>query len=327
MNDFDFISNEKVINRLGCLLDSGHFPHAIILEGDDGVGKRTLARFLAQALVCRNENKPCGECNQCKKAAARLHPDIYEYSAPGGPGSFHIDKIREIINDVYITPNEAEYKVYILGNAHCMNAAAQNALLKVLEEPPSYVVFILTANNKSAMLQTILSRCVAEMIDGADEVEGAKYICRHNEDINYENAKAALEIFNGNIGKAIDSLADSRSAELAQVCCNICKTLVDDSEYALLCECAAFQKDKNAIIFSCDFLKNIFRDALVYTDGCTLMSGQRETVRYLKSKLTAKKLIDLIDVCDKLKALALMNANNTVLITKICYSLRQAVGR
>lgn len=323
----DFISNERIIEQLGYLIDTKRFPHAVVIEGEQGLGKRTLARSLATALVCRGEEKPCMKCAQCHKAEERIHPDIFEYSAQGGANSFHVSVIREIVKDAYVQPNEAEFKIYILGNAECMSISAQNALLKVLEEPPQYVVFILTAQSKSMLLETVISRSVVVSLESVDIDKGAGYISSHFENIGYGEAKRALETFNGNIGKTIDSFSDSKQNELAQICCDICRTLVNDSEYSLLCACSVFQRDRNAVVFACDFLKNIFRDALAYRENGDFLSGQRETARLLKTKLTRQKLIDLMNVCDTLKETALMNSNNSILITKICYSLRQAVGR
>ena len=122
MNFKYFLGNEKVKEQISYLINSSRLPHAIIIEGEEGTGKRTLAREIAAALVCRGSGEaPCYECSQCNKAVKGVHPDIYEYSASGGARSFHVDAVREIINDVYMSPNEADYKVYILGNAHCMN--------------------------------------------------------------------------------------------------------------------------------------------------------------------------------------------------------------
>lgn len=327
MKALDFIGNEKIIEQLGCLIDTGRFPHAVVIEGEQGIGKRTLARLLATALVCRGEDKPCCECTQCRKAKEKIHPDIFEYSAQGGVNSFHVDVIRDVVKDAYVQPNEAQHKVYILGNADCMSVSAQNALLKVLEEPPQYVVFILTAKSKSMLLETVLSRSVVVSLEGVDVCKGAGFISSKLENVSRDDAKAALEMFNGNIGKAIDSFSDGKENELAKVCCDICRVLVDGSEYALLCLCAVFQKDRNSIVFACDFLKNIFRDALVYGTNSDFLSGQRETAKFLKTKLTRQKLVDLMNVCDTLKEMAIMNSNNSILITKICYSLRQAAGR
>lgn len=326
MKNLDFISNERVIEQLGVFVDSKRFPHALIIEGEQGLGKRTLARKLAQALVCRGEEAPCGECSQCKKACEGVHPDVFEYSASGGANSFHVDVVRNVINDAYVKPNEAEKKVYILGNADCMSASAQNALLKVLEEPPSYVVFILTVKSKSMMLETILSRSVVVSLEGVEINKGVGYICDNTDGIDFNSAKSALETFNGNIGKTIESFNDERTRELTKTCCEICRALVDSSEYKVMCSISAFQKDRSAVIFACDFMKNIFRDALVF-ESQSLISGQTELAQLLSRKLTRKKLIDLIDVCDKLKSMALMNSNNALLITKFCYSLMEAVGK
>lgn len=327
MKALDFVGNNRVIDQLGCLIDSGRFPHALIIEGEQGLGKRTLARQLAAALVCRSESKPCMECAQCRKAVQNIHPDIFEHSASGGANSFHVDVVRNVISEAFVQPNEAEYKVYVLGNADCMSVSAQNALLKVLEEPPSYVVFILTASSKSMMLETVLSRSVVVTLEGVSLDDGVKYISNHFDDVDESNIKANLEAFNGNIGKAIDALQEGKTGDLTNVCIDLCKALVNDNEYALLTACSVFQKDRQGIVFAMELLKNIFRDALVYSSGCDLISGQLETITLLKNKLTRQKLIDLIAICDKLKEMALMNSNNSLLITKICYSLREAVGR
>lgn len=327
MKELDFVGNMRVIEQLGCLIDSKRFPHALIIEGEHGLGKKTLARKLAGALVCRGDDKPCGACKQCRKAEQGIHPDIIEHIAEGGSNSFHVNTVRDVVNDAFMRPNEADYKVYILGNAECMNLSAQNALLKILEEPPEYVVFIMTVSSKSMMLETVLSRSVVVSLEGVDIHKGAEYIAAHIENVDVSLAARQLETFNGNIGKALGSLQNGKVSEITELCVNICGALVNDSEYSLLTACASFQNDRQSIVLAMDFLKNIFRDALVYKPSGELLSGQTETVTMLKNKITRQKLIDLIAICDKLKEMALKNSNNSLLITKICYSLRQAIGR
>lgn len=325
MKQLDFVGNKRVIEQLGALIDSKRFPHALIIEGEQGLGKKTLARLLASALVCRSEDKPCMQCTQCHKAKEHIHPDIFEHTATGGANSFHVSVVRDVINDVYMKPNEAEFKVYILGNAHCMNASAQNALLKVLEEPPSYAVFILTVESKSMMLETVLSRSVVVSLEGVDIDEGASYMLSHFDDIDKSSAKSNLEVFNGNIGKALDGVTQGRTGELTNICIDLCNALVEDNEYSLVKTIAPLQNDRQGIVFVMELMKNIFRDALVNTND--YISGQTATITMLKNKVTRQKFIDLIGICDKLKEMALMNTNNALLLTKICYSLRQAIGR
>ncbi len=327
MKKTDFAGNKRVIEQLGYLIDSGRFPHALVIEGEQGMGKRTLARLLAAALVCRENEKPCGECSQCRKAIKGIHPDIFEHSAEGGANSFHVSVVRQVVSDAVVQPNEGEHKVYILGNADCMSVSAQNALLKVLEEPPAYVIFILTAQSKSALLETVLSRSVVISLEGVSAQEGAEYICRHKEGVEFQQAFSAVQNLNGNIGKAIDSLENGKESEIIEVCCNMCRALVQDSEYALLNYCGVFQKERQSIAFACSVLKNIFRDALVSGDNTELLSGQAETVKLLKNKLNQQKLVDLIGVCDTLKEMTNRNCNNSLLITEICCALRSAAGR
>lgn len=171
-----FLGNEKIKAQLSALVDGGRLPHAVVLEGESGLGKRTLAGELAAALVCRGEHRPCDSCPQCHKARAGVHPDILVYAPEGGARSFHKKTVDQIVGDVYMTPNEADYKIYILVNAHLMSVQAQNAILKVLEEPPAYVRFILTVENKSALLPTVLSRSVVFRLEGVPVEIGADYI-------------------------------------------------------------------------------------------------------------------------------------------------------
>jgi DNA polymerase-3 subunit delta' len=120
----------------------------------------TFALNLAAGLVCvSGKEKPCGVCAPCRKAAAHAHPDIITvYKA--GKQKFTVDQSRELRRDMLVRPNEAEYKIYILPDALYANDGAQNALLKVLEEPPEYGVVILLVKNAEDMLPTVRSRCV-----------------------------------------------------------------------------------------------------------------------------------------------------------------------
>lgn len=322
-----FLGNEKIKEQISALLDTGRLPHAVILEGEQGMGKHVLAREIAAALVCRSEEKPCYQCSQCKKAVSHIHPDIFEYTPEGGARSFHKEMIQKVIDDVFMSPNEAPFKVYILANAHLMSESAQNAILKILEEPPSYVRFILTVNNKSALLQTVLSRSVVFTLEGVDEKIGADYITEQDSTADYDRAVQAVSMFNGNIGRAMESLKDGKAAELNSVCIDICNALVKDNEYELLKVCSAFQKDRQGILDACSLLRRMFRDALLVDSGAQLLSGNRKTAEMLACELTRSQLLNLTETVGEIYKLTNSNANNALIITKFCYALRQAAGR
>lgn len=328
MNFTYFLGNEKIKKQLSFLLFSSRLPHAIILEGEEGIGKKTLAREIAAALVCRSEGeKPCYSCAQCKKAVKGIHPDIYEYSASGSSKSFHVDKVRDIISDVYMCPNESGFKVYILGNAHLMNENAQNAILKVLEEPPAYAVFILTVEARTMLLETVLSRAVVFSVCGVDEKAAVDYIVNKNEDIDYETAKEAVIAFKGNIGKAKESIAGGRMQRIIELVNNLGSAIAADNEYELIKALGSFGKDRAELLTAMSILKTVFRDALVASKTGEYLSGRRMLADNLRSKYTDAKLISLCNEAESIIEMINKNANNALLLTKICYSLRRAAGR
>ena len=328
MNFSRFIGNEKVKEQLSFLISSKRLPHAIVIEGEEGIGKRTFARELACALVCRSEEiSPCHECAQCKKALNGIHPDIFEHIANGKANSFHVDVVRNVINSVYMSPNEAEYRIYILGNAHCMNKNAQNALLKVLEEPPSYAVFILTVSNRSMLLETVLSRSVVISLGGVDPAQGAEYICAHNEGTDYNEALEAMIAFKGNIGRATENLIGGKMQKTVEMVNKLCGALFAEQEYDFIKCVSTFSGGRQELVSVLERLKTVFRDALIGSKTGELLSGQEETARLLSQKLTQERLLKLYKTAEELIEMANKNANTDLLITKICYSLREAAGR
>lgn len=155
---FDFDSS--TVSALNSLETNGRIPHAIIIEGSDKDKTLDAAKFLSMYAVCTSAQKPCAVCNQCHKAQNAAHADIYYAQPEGKSGSYSIKQLRKIIDDAYIKPNEADAKVYILADAeNRLSAVQQNALLKLIEEPPKNVVFIFTCENSRNFLITIRSRC------------------------------------------------------------------------------------------------------------------------------------------------------------------------
>ena len=135
--------------------------HAYILSGPAGSGKHTLARLLCGAMLCTApaQRRPCGHCGPCKKVFAGIHPDVAVIAGPADGKPITVDQVRQLRADAYIRPNEGERKVYLLEGADRMNASAQNAMLKLLEEGPAYAAFLLLAENGGGVLQTVRSRC------------------------------------------------------------------------------------------------------------------------------------------------------------------------
>lgn len=146
--------------------------HAYIIASQDAAARDKKALELACSFICeKQDQRPCMECISCKNAVAGFHPDIIEISRKTDDKGkqkrdIQVEQIRQMVLDAYIRPSQAEKKVYIIKDAGTMNVAAQNAALKILEEPPAHAVFILCSESSEALLATIRSRCVVMRIAG-----------------------------------------------------------------------------------------------------------------------------------------------------------------
>ena len=152
------------------------FSHAVIVAGPPEEAN-AAALEMAKALLCaapEGGGKSCGACAHCRKIAAGVHPDVIvterRKDSKGQPRrEIYVEQIRDIVSSAPILPNEAARKVYIIRDAGAMNPAAQNALLKILEEPPSFVSLILAAESEAALLETVRSRCVLRRAGAPEE--------------------------------------------------------------------------------------------------------------------------------------------------------------
>ena len=150
------LGNEQLKANLTESLAKGRVSHFYLISGPGGSGKHTLARLLASAILCKGHRKPCGVCEPCRKVAAMRHPDFITVEDPEHK-NVAVKIVRQIREDMYIRPNEADHKIYLFPQE--LGLEGQNALLKILEEPPSYGVFILLTDNPDKLLPTVRSRC------------------------------------------------------------------------------------------------------------------------------------------------------------------------
>jgi len=155
MNMSGFTGNARIRETLGDKLG-----HAYLISGSEADERRTLASIVARSRICQSESaRPCNTCAACEKAKRGIHPDILRIDREAGK-EIPVAAIRQIVQDAATLPNEAEHKVYIIEEADALNQSAQNAFLKILEEPPSFVSFLLLAENPLRLLPTVRSRCV-----------------------------------------------------------------------------------------------------------------------------------------------------------------------
>jgi DNA polymerase-3 subunit delta' len=151
------LGNRQLKENLINSLSRGRTSHFYLISGPEGSGKHTLARLLAAALMCESPESPCLHCAACRKILAGTHPDLITVEDPDHK-NIAVKIIRQMRDDMFIRPNEGRRKIYFLPQS--LGTEGQNALLKILEEPPSYGAFILLTENPEALLPTVRSRCV-----------------------------------------------------------------------------------------------------------------------------------------------------------------------
>ena len=323
----EFVGNEQAKSLLSAAIDSGRLPHAILIEGPAGSGKRMLAHLIAQAAVCTENEKPCGSCAQCLKAKTG-HADITVLQGDGSAKSLSVGIIREIREQASVVPNEAAHKVVIIADADCMNVQAQNALLKILEEPPSYMVFILTAKSRTAFLPTVQSRCVCVSVLGVTEHEALPVVRKQLPGIPDKDLIDRVRLFSGCIGAVINSASEDGFAKTIEHIKTVSAAILAPQELALMKATAPLEKDKPLTDAVLNGVRLVLRDALTHAAGGTsTVSVAPDIAKTLATTLTDRQLMACMAVIGELTDARSRNMNQALLITLLCARLRAAAGR
>ena len=280
---------KELAENINTLIKNDRLPHAILLRGAGSATRGKVSSFLAQAFVCEGENKPCGRCSHCMKAGINSHPDVITVDpAAQNEKTFKIALVREMKDDAYIIPNEASRKVYILKSADKMNVQAQNALLKLIEEPPSYARFILECESSSAMLETILSR---------------------------------VSLFD--LGTDSDDVSDELRRKADDTAARLASAILKPTEYDFMKITAEFERDKELFEPVLPALQLIFRDAVIIKTGSNItLSDHADISREAASKLTLKALIKMTAEIDNFRESINRNANKNLMITRFSAVMR-----
>lgn len=199
----EIVGHEQIKEHMQAAIRDKKPFHAYLFQGEEGVGKEALARTFAAGLQCQSESadKPCKECVSCRQMESGNQPDVIWVTRE--KASLGVDEIREqLCNTMDIKPFSSPYKIYLVPEAEKMTEAAQNALLKTIEEPPEYGIVILMTSNISALLPTIQSRCLTMEFRPLSTVVVESYVKEHCQVPDYQ-ARASAAFAQGNLGKAM----------------------------------------------------------------------------------------------------------------------------
>lgn len=199
----ELLGNHQLVQGLSAAIEADRLSHSYLISGPEGSGKHTLARYLAAAMQCTAlRNRPCGRCLACRKVFDGVHPDVITVD-DSEKKTVPVELIRRARSDLYIRPNEGRRKIYLIPRANDLNASAQNALLKVMEEPPAYGAFLLLSDNAERLLPTIRSRCVCLQMSPLEQGEALPALARRCPGKSREDLLQAWSRAGGFLGQAL----------------------------------------------------------------------------------------------------------------------------
>ena len=305
-----FCYNQKAKETLAAFVNGGRFPHALLLEGPSGSGRRTFAREIAAAMFCQGSPRPCGLCGPCRKVFTLNHPDVEYYGGEGSRRSFHIDEIRRLRANAWLLPGEAPCRVSILAGAEAMTEQAQNALLKILEEPPEHTVFILTTENRAMLLPTILSRVQTIRLEELTPPEILAVLRERQPQAAEEKLRWASENAR-TIGQALELLADDGLRTAARTANRVMELLGrGGSEYELLAALEPVNRQRDDLLELCVTLRQKLTAELYRA-----ATGQESVFSTRQLTLSLEALEDLIPRVEQ-------NGNVLLLTTLLASRLR-----
>ena len=323
----DILGHEMIKDHFRKAIENHKVSHAYILAGEEGMGRKSLANAFAMTLLCEKGLKePCMECHSCKQMLSDNHPDVIHVTHEK-PGSIGVDDIRKQINDtIMIKPYSSYYKIYMVDEAEKMTVQAQNALLKTIEEPPSYAVIILMTTNPDAFLPTILSRCIQLKLKPLRDYVVKGYLVEKL-GVPVEKAEVYAAFARGNLGKAIHIASSEEFGELYRAVLTLLKNIKNMDLPALLEFIKKLQEDHLDINECLDFMQLWYRDILMYkvTKDMNLLifKDEYKTVSEICRHSSYEGLEAVLEAIDKAKQRLDANVNTELALELMLLTMKE----
>lgn len=326
----DIIGQKNIISHMKKAISAKTVSHAYILNGEAGMGKKLLADIFSVSLQCESGGEePCMECHSCKQALSKNHPDI-KWISHEKPASISVDEIRDqLVNDMAIKPYSGRYKIYIIDEGEKMTVAAQNTLLKTIEEPPAYGIVIILTANKDMLLQTILSRCVCLNLKPLSDSEIKGYLTEKERIPDYQ-AMMAIRFAGGNLGRAID-IATSEDFiqmrdDVVRLMKNVDKMTVSDINQTIK-DFATYKSNMDSFL---NLVVTWFRDVLLYkscgNDDKLVFAGELKAIENQAKAISYDKLEKIFRGVDELKVQLKSNVNFDIALEVLFIDIRESLS-
>jgi len=320
------IGQEDIIASLESSIAEKRVGHAYIFSGPRGVGKKTVARAFASALLCDRPDfgKSCGECLQCRMFASGSNPDYREIDSEGA--SIGVDSIREVQSDVVIRPAYSQRKVYLIIDAERMTVQAQNSLLKTLEEPPEYAVIMLTTSNYGALIDTVRSRAVKYALKNntADEV---REVLLSKYGSNLKSVDFITAYSGGIIGTALELAGSDEFISMREKTLEIILKLSKPGLAEIFDLYKFFEHNKDYVDTILDIMVLFYRDLLLMKkaagENMLINSDKKDIILDSISNFSSEKLIKNIETVEIARRNIKQNANYQLSIEVMLMKLKE----
>ena len=308
------LGNEQLKQNLSAAVAKDRFSHFYLISGPKGSGKRTLAKLLSQALMCESAHKPCGVCSACRKIAADTHPDCITVCDPDKK-TVPVDLVRDARESMFIRPNEGRRKIYLFPQE--LRVEGQNALLKILEEPPSYGVFILLSDNPEKLLPTVRSRCTElKLLPVAPQVL-RPFLAGKFPDAAAEDLDGAIHRSGGYAGQAME-LLNGDASRLPEAEAFVTAFAARDVMGLVQVFVPLERKPRDQVLPIFEAIKNALQEGLSCRSGMPPVS---RAARLLAQQRGAKDLLEAILKLQK----AIEYTQGNVSVAAVCGWLTQTL--
>ena len=306
------IGHEQIIKHMQNAIRQKKISHAYLLCGESGSGKRLVAEAFAKAVLCEEGGiEACGKCKSCKQAESGNHPDIRVVVRE--KATLGVKEIREQVTaDVQIKPYSSEYKIYLIDEAEKMTEEAQNALLKTIEEPPEYAVFLLMAERQELLLSTVLSRCVLLPFYPVATGKIKQFLMEEKRVPDYL-ADCAATFSGGLVGRAVQYAESEAFTEQREEVLHLVK-YVDEMTMAEVMEnVKLFAAKKESAAEYLDMILLWYRDVLMYKAtkdvNALMFANELEAVAAQAGKRSFENLQGIVEALEQVKQRLKSNVN------------------
>ena len=323
----DVVGHKDILKYISSAVENNRVSHAYILNGERGSGKKMLANLFAMTLLCETgDTEPCGKCHSCKQAESGNHPDIIRVTHEK-PNSISVDDIRtQVNNTVDIKPYQGPYKVYIIPQADMMTPQAQNAILKTIEEPPSYAVFLLLTENAETLLPTINSRCVMLKLRNIKDTLIKKYLMENLEIPDYK-ADMCTAFAQGNMGRAIMLANSDHFNEIREEAVQLLKHISEMELNEIVAAVKNISVYKLEITDYLDIIMIWYRDVLLYKAtkeiDKVVFKDQLQSIKEQARKSSYEGIELILESLEKAKARLKANVNFDLVMELLFLTIKE----